>query len=362
MDRTVWDARGPGGVVKNLAGLITWVGSSMVGLSAILYGAGFLVVHAHLSLLGVSGTSVPVIEYLKEGARFALMNVMMIYWDNAIFLLVLGVVAISVITRFVVRPEATRNDSPASSRSHILPEWVRRLLSGRVLTLSSAYGRWTLVVLTLAATALCLSTLPSFFIAVSINDLLLRSDSLSVEVPEPLSQGGEAFPLPAGLAGGEASVKEVVISEIKSADESPRYRRYQRLLFSYLLVLALVWSISKIMSGTSAHPHSRQSKRQELILQVSLFGAAAVASIELLLLPVNFGKLIVSNEFPVVLVTVGNDALAQQVPADRLFLMLAKNDEELILYDPDNPIWDSIVMLKRSHASGIRVVGTDRAL
>ena len=170
------------------------------------------------------------------------------------------------------------------------------------------------------------------------------------------------IPLPFGFSKHEIEVKEIVTSEIRRPDETARFARYQNLLFLFLCTVILLELIYFFTLRNKDADGYLRNKGPRLILKLALFGTIVIASIKLLLLPINFGKLIVSNEYPVVLVTVDDEQLDKEIKSDQLFLMLLKNKNEIVLYDPDNPIWESIVTLQREKVSSIRVVGTDKAL
>jgi hypothetical protein len=57
--------------MRGLTGAIGWIGASVAGLTALLYGAGYFVIHTHLTMLGLSGVvDVPTDQLLLEGGRF----------------------------------------------------------------------------------------------------------------------------------------------------------------------------------------------------------------------------------------------------------------------------------------------------
>ena len=60
-------------IVAGLKGFLAWLASSIAGISAVLYGFGFLITRAHLNMLGLYGFIDYGPEvYLQEGARFFL--------------------------------------------------------------------------------------------------------------------------------------------------------------------------------------------------------------------------------------------------------------------------------------------------
>jgi len=57
--------------VKALTGVIGWIGASVAGVTALCYGAGYFVIHTHLSMLGLSDVvEVTNNQLLLEGGRF----------------------------------------------------------------------------------------------------------------------------------------------------------------------------------------------------------------------------------------------------------------------------------------------------
>lgn len=59
------------GLLSGLKGFVVWVGGAVGGITALMYGAGYLVTRAHLSMLGLYGFVEVDHEYfLQEGAKF----------------------------------------------------------------------------------------------------------------------------------------------------------------------------------------------------------------------------------------------------------------------------------------------------
>jgi len=59
------------GLLSGLKGFVIWIGGAVGGITALMYGAGYLVTRAHLSLLGLYGFVQVDHEYfLQEGAKF----------------------------------------------------------------------------------------------------------------------------------------------------------------------------------------------------------------------------------------------------------------------------------------------------
>jgi hypothetical protein len=327
--------------MNRLAEGIAWLGSSIAGLSALLYGAGFLALQSHSNLLGISGASFPASEYLKEGARFFLINLMMIPWDRPLLTLLLGSAVAAIALRVLVSHEAQK-------------------ARGRWAWLTDRYALGAFFVLVAGLAVISFTRFPVFFLATSVNDLLLPPPESArfQSVPDAALEGtGPSFQPEAS----QSDVVGVLVSEIRSADERPRVARYEALLFDFTVTLALLGAVGFLCTRFSKGQASSLRSALRASLGVLLGAVAVIAFAELLLLPVNFGKLVSINEFPVVRVVVADASLREEVPHDRSFLMLLKSDREIVLYDFRNPVWKSIVVLSRGEASSIRVLGTEAA-
>lgn len=63
----------PQSLLKGFSGFLLWVGSSLAGITALLYSCGYLVLRAHLSMLGLYGlVEQGADDFLQEGAKFVL--------------------------------------------------------------------------------------------------------------------------------------------------------------------------------------------------------------------------------------------------------------------------------------------------
>jgi hypothetical protein len=338
------------GLGKALAAGIVWIGSSIAGLSAILYGIGFLVEHSHLNLLGVLGPSIPAIDYLKTGARFIVQNVTFISWNPETLGLLLLPVLVCALTLSELRRECR--------------DVLCRALTKRGLARLSKVPLWFWSAITAAASVaiviLALQTPPEFLLVASVNNLLLPAATASSVSGQPARPASDS-----GGPGGEflsrtLNGKDVVASEIRSGDPTARYARYQHLLTLAMAVLngvILVWLLSTL---------GRQVWRAtslilaRVVVRIALIALGAVAVLDFLMLPVAAGKLLVPNEYPSVVVIVGKSLSAADVPSSRVFLMLMKTETEIIVYDREHPIWQSILILDRAAVGGIRIIGTDQ--
>lgn len=340
--------------------LFAWFSSCIVGITAILYGAGFLVVHSHLNLLGVSSTSMPVVEYLKEGGRFVLINLIMIYVDKSILILVISVIVLTAAVRFIGTMEVSSLANLAWPANGMLAVWVGKIFPEHLRKTFAWCCQWAIAAAILVSISVLLAKLPTFFVAAQINDLLLRTQSPKLEGPESILKDFKTKELPFDFTTPKGTITDDVMSEIRSNDDEALNSRYQNLLFLFLCMLTLLWLIYLIFPKSSLHGRSLSKSLREAVFRMVLFSAGAISFLQLFLLPLNFGKLVVPNEFPVVVLTVDDEKLAKEFPPDRTFMMLVKNDQEIVLYDPHNAIWQSIMTLKRDHASSIRVIGTDK--
>ncbi len=338
------------GLGKALAAGIIWIGSSIAGLSAILYGVGFLVEHSHLNLLGVLGASIPAIEYLKSGARFVVQNVTFLSWNPETFGLLLFPFLLSALTRSELRRECR----------DVLERLVTRHNLARLWKLPVAFWSAITAIASAAIVVLAVQTPPGFLVVASVNNQLLPSALATPVAGQPAgpaadSGGPSAEPLVRWVEG-----KEVVASEIRSDNPTARYARYRYLLTSAMAVLngvVLIWLLStlgqQIWRGTSF-------VLARVVVRIALFALGAVAVLDFLMLPIAFGKLVVPNEYPAVVLIGGKSLSADDVPPGRVFLMLVKTETEIIVYDTEHNVWRSILILDRAAVSGIRVIGTDR--
>ena len=106
---------------KAITGVIGWIGASLVGITALCYGAGYFVIHTHLSMLGLSDVvDVPNSQLLLEGGRF-------FYWTLA--QVAVGWMIIVVIGTIICLVARIIYEVPTISRSKVVTS-VRERLSG----------------------------------------------------------------------------------------------------------------------------------------------------------------------------------------------------------------------------------------
>ena len=112
-----------------LSGWIGWLGASVAGLTALCYGAGYFVLHTHLTMLGLTGAvDIPTDQLLLEGGRF-------FYFTLAIFIEAAMVIAAIATAIFLLgatayRMPAIRESRAASSiRRFVANERARRIAS-----------------------------------------------------------------------------------------------------------------------------------------------------------------------------------------------------------------------------------------
>jgi len=107
--------------VSALTGAIGWIGASVAGLTALCYGAGYFVIHTHLTMLGLSGVvDVPTDQLLLEGGRFFYFTLS----QMVVFAMVVASVAIAIwlIATIIFKFSPVGRSRPVSA--------VRRFLKG----------------------------------------------------------------------------------------------------------------------------------------------------------------------------------------------------------------------------------------
>jgi hypothetical protein len=131
---------------KAFTGWLGWLGASVAGLTALCYGAGYFVIHTHLTMLGLSGViDVPTNQLLLEGGRFFFFTLS----QMVVFAMVLAAIAIAVwiIATTVSRIPPVRKGAAAVVTRFRLNERVKAitpylmavLITGTVILLSYLY-------------------------------------------------------------------------------------------------------------------------------------------------------------------------------------------------------------------------------
>lgn len=276
---------------------------------AFLYALGFLASRAHLSLLGVSEFSVAHTAYLEEGGRYVLTCIVAMAGDWTVVLrLLAGVTVLTVLHTRMTAQDAGYQGSVAISRRVAIP----------AIAVSAIVGLGILV-----------SQLTVFFEAAAANDLLL----------------------------GDGDASEIQ-QAIRDHDEEVLLGRFTALLGRTIDTGLFIWAIGVALVWL----RSMKIRAQFLygaIFRIVHAGAILVLMIKLLLLPVNYGKLLVPNEFPVVSVTVNGET---EPFTKGYLLMLARSEQEVVLYDRENPNYvPNILYLPADEITGLRVLSRESA-
>jgi len=296
------------------------------------------------------------------------MNLLMMYWDTSILVLLVCVLILYVLVGILGKAQEARGfSSKMKSRCRVSSDrvWevVKKIipepLVRRTQTAVSRCGLWMMLVVIVFGVVWSAHRLPEFLVAASINDLLLVSSSSETKKGESPALDIEYTLETVASKDWEIDPTAEVIAEIKSDDEAALYSRYQGLLFLFLCLLFLLGLIY-IIYIRSGNGQGLLRGGSHMILKAALIGVSAMLVLAFFLLPMNFGKLIVSNEFPVVYIATTDEVIVKEGSTEGLYLMLVNNDKEIVLYDLENPIWESILVLRREQVKGIRVIGLER--
>ena len=331
--------------MKSLAKLFGWASVSLAAVTAILYALGFLVVSSHQNLLGVPDTTVPPIEYLKEGGRFLLMNTLMLYWDTPMFVLLVVLLVVALLLPAMADlSNKAANQVVATSRNPNRHSWVKS--AGEIILRHKKNLLWVFLIPIILFAVI---RFPEFLLTASINNLLLPSRT---NVTEAVGSTPEKTDLtkPTSIA------LEAVISQIKNNDERKLYKRYQGGLFSFMIVFLPTLLIYNFYNRLLTPP-TELSTRETYFARFLLTILGCILISEFFLLPISFGKLLVPNDFPVVFMQTA-DIQSEEQKNSRYFLIL-RNDREIIVFDPTHPIWESILIVDATHVKTIRIVGTE---
>lgn len=298
-------------LIKPLLSLLGWLGGGIAGVTVILSSIGYLVVRSHHELLGITDiVPNPPDTWTIEGARF-------VY--NSLFLLIA---------------------KPLSNG------WIFLLLLGSLFwivmrvshTWSQKIADWApppgIKIILLAGTLVALLAIMAALLRHQLTSNLLVVRQLA---DNPLSQ--------------------------RSQQQGIEALREMYALFESLLLLLWVWLLSlpqllrtpqnaeqPLSQPTNAASSGRWSLWQVLLWVVFL--------IPLLLLPMNYGKLVKSNEFYKVRLFTGqayeSDANQAEWPAEEGWL-LYHDDHTLVLYR-GRAAREPVQILERKHFARIHIV------
>jgi hypothetical protein len=280
---------------KGIAIFIGWLTSSLAGIAAILYAFGYLIVRAQLNLLGLFGLFDYGHEYyLQEGAKFFVVLVME-FIGPALFvrLVYLGYILLASLIAVV----------PLAVWIFAKRAVLRSRLAGVRQKMTDAYGRrpglWRASAMAILFVLLIVHfavNLTQFTAPLYISNLLYdEHGAVSIQNPDVRQIAG-------WLVSGDAA-------KLKS--------RFSHLLFAGLeagLLLAAAWYVA-------AFWRVRFWLASPFIAHFLIY---------VIFLPMVYGVLVRPNKYPVITL----NTVAEQGGAARSYLLLNKNDQEFIMWDP----------------------------
>jgi hypothetical protein len=309
------------GDLKAAASFVGWLAGSISGIVAIMYGVGFLGFHAHMDMLGLDfNSNIPNTVYLQNGAKFFYLsaiiimeNVFLLIVDifPLILVVVASIVAVVSLVLFVIsgfKParfkETTGKLVSSFKSSGEKPSKISQGLYFLILAGVLLWGIWQY---------------PFFFTPVKLSGVLYQ----------------ECKQKP-GVLSSEISADNLLCN-IQN-DERSEIREFYGILLNESLVLFLfVVVLRKIFLQT-------------LILKIAFAPVLLLFLICLLVLPINYGKLIMSNEYPLIGITLKTGSPVR-IPEGRLFL-ISQAEKRIVLWHPDTK---KAVMMDPNQVAAIEI-------
>jgi hypothetical protein len=293
------------GDLKAVASFIGWLAGSLSGIVAIMYGAGFLSVHAHLDMLGLNFVStVPNTVYLQNGAKFFYLSTIMLT-ENIFFLVV------DALPLFILAFGATALVAAvilfAASGFHIgkALKTVRNFFSrfGRPEDTGPKAGHWLRPLILIAVLLWGWRQYPVFFAPIQLSNLLYQTCEQSSPLPE------------------SQDLVRSLTCKILEDDRSAVQKFYGGLLNQTMILFLFAVVLRKLFF-------------QALILKILYAPLLLLFSICFLVLPITYGKLVISNEYPLIRLEKKSESKTE-IP-EGPFFMISQEDKQLVLWHPAN--------------------------
>jgi hypothetical protein len=286
---------------------IAWLGGGVTGITIILSGIGFLVVRGHHDLLGISGfVPIQADTLIIEGIRCVYNSFLYLlgglFSFNRFTFGIKSLILLSGLLLIVIRSE----------------KWLVKVQA----FFKSSFRRW--IVLGLSFGGL----------------LIIIRMFIDYEMPTNLLITKPAF--------------DNVILKRKTAD-GLQHLRFQYTFLVSLLVFMFLWLrmlslFFNIESDMSSSEETKSSFRNHWWQPVYLIFMIFIL-ISLFFLPMNYGKMVKSNEYCKV-------SLVKKLGGIDLFggWLLYKDSNEIILYQSDSSVTEPIKIFKRSEFSQINLI------
>lgn len=254
---------------------------SIIGVGGLFYGCGFITLNAHKTMLGVYGVSIPVQEYLYTGGYFfiSLFYSPFIFIVNnpiIVFILILAGVFIMILSNRIVSQSKLKdkNQIIIPNKKRFQVDSLRNRFSFLDLKLLFAIFQLLLVIIFLYI--LTRYSTP----ALSLSELLLTSSN---------SDSGEQ-----GLKS------DIFIAVINSTDSDSvfLYSIYGGL---EVVIIFFTWNLLHLNSKQIRTAYSSFFYRTFLKSVIFIMGMMLI--VQMVLLPINYGRLIQSTKYPIVNLT-----------------------------------------------------------
>jgi hypothetical protein len=294
-------------LVRTIAAFVGWLTGALAGVGAILYSLGYLIFSAHLKFLGVSGIlDENGVHFIQEGGVFAADIILqMLRWYALPLLSILGVFAALLVGPGAWLAEGLARLFPALPKTE--GRWQRALVRWPIWREVSYLALFLLFLLHAN------KFLDRFYSPLSISSALFDTQ-ISARTADTKMTG--ALPL---LAGGEP------LSNID---------KFRLLSLGYALSGLLLFGAWHVTAGW---------RFRGLLLSWFLLGFLLFS----LLLPMDYGVLIYSTQYPVIRLS-SEKALTQGL-GNKLFL-LSKTDQDFVVWDEQEKqlVWFPTNQLNRA--------------
>lgn len=283
------------------------VASSLTGMSAVFTAAGFLAERSHLHMLGFTLPPADLNLYLYTGARF-------LAYLPLTSLTAIGLGTLDLGKRYFLVFFAA---ILGLIFIHLLLKigWLKRLAGSAGRALESA-------VRANSAMLLFLLVLLQF---VAIYSLLQTTQVSNILFSQPEAER---------TAPGFPVAKTTIASWIVQQDVIALFK-YMGVLF--LLIILSVYFLWRLTSTIRQKKTAKISLWQSIWLGINLL----LVGTQLILLPINYGILLIPNEYPRVSVTLqSGDAAQALLPVDSQLYLLLQQPDRFYFYVPDKKqIW-----------------------
>ncbi|GAB3378663.1 hypothetical protein [Lysobacter fragariae] len=298
------------GIVSSLKGLVGWIGGSLAGITAILYGCGYLITTAHIYALGLSNlVDFDKDYFLLEGAKFLLAVVTSIGPGAVDPVAILAAMALLPIIAGLI-----------FLRGHFLALWR----PASAWYAARANGDWAVALkVTFYGVLLITSAVIAFECLQAILRHLRTSDLLYLQL-----QGDACNLKPPGLPAA-------LVCRGNDAFREEEFGKQLWATIKLIVIACVAWRFV-----------GRWRYRAALVTPFAIF-----AGLTLLMLPMDFGALMKPTRYPLVRV-----ALADATTATGNHFLIDRNDKGLTLWDPATREvhWVPLSDVKRMDADGVQ--------